>query len=322
MIEQTSQIKVPLALDNKRFDKALSQLISIGRKQAQIWIQEGIALYDERLCSPSKKVKSSRIIQLKFKASIQKPLIYLKEKDYLVIEKDPDVVVHEGAGHYQGDTLADWLKSEYGVLPSLSHQGNRGGVVHRLDKPTSGLLILGLTERGVNHFANEFFQRKVKKIYLSLHEGCCPDQGVWKTFLTRSPENPQKRISENTSPHETAKEAETHFVRYLYSNGLSLVLSKPITGRNHQLRAQWSQAGWPILGDTLYDGTGAERLFLHASALCFYEPNNPQNEKIQISLPKNLFHEKMHQLGVDVSDLSKQFINFLNQSTISESVCP
>jgi RluA family pseudouridine synthase len=160
--------------------------------------------------------------------------------------------------------VATWLSSR---VKGLS--GERAGIVHRLDRATSGVMICAKTPEAWSWLQKQFSTRKVKKIYAAIVSGSLKlDQAVIDMPIERNPKRPQTfRTGSNGRPAVTEYEV-------LQSNGsLSLLELKPTTGRTHQLRVHLSQLGHPILGDTLYGGGAADRLYLHAQSLELTLPN-------------------------------------------------
>ena len=141
--------------------------------------------------------------------------------------------------------------------------GERAGIVHRLDRATSGVMICAKTPEALSWLQKQFSERKVKKTYVAVVKGALSEpEAVIDMPIERNPRKPQTfRVGANGKPSVTAyKVLKT-------GNGYSLLELKPTTGRTHQLRVHLHKLGHPIVGDELYDGPEAERLFLHATSL-------------------------------------------------------
>lgn len=148
-------------------------------------------------------------------------------------------------------------------------EGNRAGIVHRLDRATSGVMIVAKTPAALSWLQKQFSQRKAKKTYLAIVAGTMREQeAVIDMPIERNPKAPATfRVGAN------GKHALTHYRVLQTGNSYSLLELKPETGRTHQLRVHLQQLGHPIVGDTLYGGKTAERLFLHAHQLEITLPN-------------------------------------------------
>ena len=183
------------------------------------------------------------------------PLSVLYEDDYcLAIDKPAGIVVHPGNGNRTG-TIVNALLYHMGKNLSDGSLPERPGIVHRLDKETSGVLLVAKTNGAHAALAAAFAARSVKKEYLGFCIGLPSDaEGVIDIPLARSRKDPVKRAAD---PH--GKSATTEFRTLSAKSGISLVLFMPRTGRTHQIRVHCSSRGFPILGDTLYGG-GSGRL--------------------------------------------------------------
>lgn len=188
---------------------------------------------------------------------IDLPIIY-EDENCLVINKPPGVLTHSKGAFNPEATVATFIEPK---LKDLS--GERGGIVHRLDRATSGLIIAAKNQEALSWLQKQFSQRKVKKNYLALVKGQLdPPAAIIDMPIERNPKKPQTfRAGANGKP------AQTTYKTISLNNGYSLLELIPKTGRTHQLRVHLKHIGHPIVGDTLYGGEEAERLFLHASSL-------------------------------------------------------
>ncbi|QEY25412.1 TIGR01621 family pseudouridine synthase [Neisseria zalophi] len=179
--------------------------------------------------------------------------ILFRHADFIAINKPPGIGVHQDK---DSDGLTRLLAAQLGV--------ERVWLVHRLDKPTSGVLLFALNEQAASQLAQQFAAKTIRKTYLALSDRkpskkqgwikggmAKARRGAWK--LTREMENP----------------AVTQFHSISIEAGLRLFVLQPYTGKTHQLRVAMKSIGSPILGDNLYGGTQAARLFLHAWQLSF-----------------------------------------------------
>lgn len=198
-----------------------------------------------------------------------KAKIIYKNKDMLILDKKAGVVCTREGRKVKG-SLEEWLEKKWGdnKLP-------RQGIVHRLDKGTSGLMVIALNADFREKIMKMFKERQIKKVYWALIEGDLPQNGVIKVPINRS-----KYQFGRFAVVENGKEAETHFKvleKYKHENKIySLVEVDLKTGRTHQIRVHFSYLGWPLAGDLIYGGhrlLGLERPFLQAKKLSFLDKN-------------------------------------------------
>jgi 23S rRNA pseudouridine1911/1915/1917 synthase len=178
------------------------------------------------------------------------PLSVLYEDDfYLAVDKAAGIVVHPGSGNRSG-TLVNALLYHLGKNLSSGSHPERPGIVHRLDKETSGVILVAKTNAAHAALASAFAGREVKKEYLGFCMGVPQEAaGAIDLPLARSRKDPLKR-----SPDPLGKSSRTEFRLLAAHSGISLVQFMPRTGRTHQIRVHCSSRGFPILGDTLYGG--------------------------------------------------------------------
>lgn len=200
-------------------------------------------------------------------------LLY-EDRDLLVVNKPPGLVVHPAAGH-RGGTLVNALLHH---CPELSAIGGieRPGIVHRLDKETSGCLVVAKTEKAHQNLSRQFQARRVRKTYLAAVHGVVRSGQRKITLPIGRHERERKRMGVRT---RKGRETETTF-RVLHSAGdCSLVEVMPTTGRTHQIRVHMAAIGHPVIGDTLYGGRRERKSrwkvphhLLHAWKLAFTHP--------------------------------------------------
>ena len=194
-----------------------------------------------------------------------------EDADVVVLNKPCGMVVHPGSGN-RGGTLVNGLLHRYRDLAGQFPDSARPGIVHRLDKDTSGVIIVARHGAAHARLARQFAARRVGKIYFAWVAGRpTPAAGRIATHLRRDPRNPLRvRVSQ-----ERGKVAVTRYQVRRSSAGASLVALRPVTGRTHQLRVHLRWLGHPILGDPLYAGRArgtAPRLLLHARRLSIRLP--------------------------------------------------
>lgn len=187
-------------------------------------------------------------------------------KDFIVLNKPAGLAVHKPSPHTTSPSLTDWLLLHYPSIATVG-QPNRPGIVHRLDKDTSGLILVAITPEGYQECIALFKQRAIHKTYVALVEGHPPSQGIIELSIYRHPTHPLKMA---WHPY-TGRQAVTHYRVQEYLNKHALLELNPITGRTHQLRVHCAALGHPIIGDFLYGKTSLliNRQALHAQGLAF-----------------------------------------------------
>jgi 23S rRNA pseudouridine1911/1915/1917 synthase len=189
--------------------------------------------------------------------AIELPIIY-EDETCVVINKPVGVLAHSKGDFNPEATVASWLGSRVKGM-----KGDRAGIVHRLDRATSGVMICAKTPAALAWLQKQFSQRKVQKTYIALVKDQLKEpEAIIDMPIERNPKAPATfRVGAGGRP------ALTHYKVIEASEHYSLLELKPTTGRTHQLRVHLAQIGHPIVGDTLYGGEPAERLFLHALEL-------------------------------------------------------
>lgn len=191
--------------------------------------------------------------------------VLYEDGDCVVIDKPVGLLTHSKGVFNPEPTVATWLSTK----ADEQMTGDRAGIVHRLDRATSGVMICAKTPDALSWLQKQFAQRRVKKTYIAVVSGVFKqDEAVIDMPIERNPKKPQTfRVGSN------GKSAQTAYRVLQTNNELSLVELKPTTGRTHQLRVHLKHIGHPILGDTFYEGQPADRLYLHAVSLELTLPN-------------------------------------------------
>jgi 23S rRNA pseudouridine1911/1915/1917 synthase len=244
---------------------------TLSRAFAAKLIEHGrVAVNGEAVRKAGYKVKESDQITIDYDAAAEQiipdislPIVY-EDDDCVVINKPMGVLTHSKGAFNPEATVATWLRSR---LKNM--EGERAGIVHRLDRATSGVMICAKTPEALSWLQKQFSQRRVKKTYMAVIKGALDmPQAVIDMPIERNPKQPQTfRVGSN------GKTAQTAYNTIQTSDRYSLVELKPNTGRTHQLRVHLHHLGHPIVGDTLYEGEPADRLYLHAYQLELTLPN-------------------------------------------------
>lgn len=212
--------------------------------------------------------------------------ILYEDDDLLVINKPPGLVVHPAVGNWSGTFVNALLYHCRQLSPEHSL---RPGIVHRLDKETSGVLCAAKNEKAQQKLVEAFAQRKVHKTYLAICIGKPGD----RTITGKIGRHPTKR-KEMALLTDKGKESTTHCKTLAYNEKLSVVRLIPETGRTHQLRVHMKHVGSPILGDTVYgnaqfnERAGTSRQLLHAFILQFPHPITGKMVEVKAPLPDDM----------------------------------
>lgn len=212
--------------------------------------------------------------------SIELPVLY-EDDDCVVVDKPAGILSHSKGAFNPEATVASWLaehlvkkgKKPAWILEQDVEKGSpnnpRAGIVHRLDRATSGVMICAKTPAALAYLQKQFSQRKTKKAYVAVVSGHLkPAHAIIDMPIERNPKKP-KTFYVNSG----GKSAITEYEVQTSSQKYDLVELRPVTGRTHQLRVHMHHQGHPILGDTFYGGPKADRLFLHAKSLEVTLPN-------------------------------------------------
>ncbi|HUM79152.1 MAG TPA: RluA family pseudouridine synthase [Candidatus Saccharicenans sp.] len=283
----------------KRLDLFLREKIpQLSRSRIQKAIKDGQVKVNGLIARPGQKLKPQEVVEIsveeKAAASdleaqpIELEVIY-EDEQILVINKPFGLVVHPGAG-LTGGTLANGLIFYY---PEIKEVGSplRPGIVHRLDKDTSGLIVVARTQAAYNSLRQQFEDRTVEKIYLGLARGRFKEkEGIIDLPVGRHPALRQKMSVKSKKPRLALTRYEV-LREFRHSTFLAL---KPLTGRTHQLRVHLAAIGHPLVGDSRYGQTQGNRrqqerrLFLHAFRLSFRHPLSGEKVEFESPLPPAL----------------------------------
>ena len=257
-------------------------------------IEEGRVTLNGMLARPSSRLSGGDQVAVSEPsgngASAQEDLPQLKvvyeDSSTVVIDKQPGVVVHPAPGHASG-TLVDALMDRYPEIRGVPSPG-RPGIVHRLDKDTSGLMVVARTPHALQELQHQMKARTIDKHYLLLANGSVPDD---RGLIDLPMERDQQR-RQQMAVRSQGKSARTYFTVLERLEGYSYVEAKPLSGRTHQIRVHFAFIGHPVAGDRLYGSgrgpNGLKRQFLHAFRLSFDSPLNGERLTFQSPLPEDL----------------------------------
>ncbi len=302
------EITVEQNVDNKRLDKFISEIEEdLSRTTIQRLIEEEKVLVNEQKVKTSYKPISGdkiRIIveqrpKLELKAQKIPVQIMYEDKDIVVVNKPKGMVVHPANGNYDG-TLVNALLGMYEDKSDWSfsedEENFRPGIVHRLDKDTSGLLIVAKNDVALMKMSKEIQERKVTKKYIALVKGNVPDdEATIDLPIARSTKDRKKMAVD-----EKGKNAVTYFKVLKRYDRYTLLELKIATGRTHQIRVHMSYIGHPVVGDEVYSNGKNEfevkGQMLHAWKLEFIHPIT--GEKINLEAPvPDYFKEILEKLN-------------------------
>ena len=281
---------VPKQSHGSRLDQFLSAEVStLSRSRIQNLIRAGHVLVNDQRGRPSLRVKADDVVTLREPppepvetAAEEMALSILFEDDLLiVIDKPAGMVVHPAAGHRRG-TLVNALLHHCAALSSIGGE-QRPGIVHRLDKETSGCLVVAKSDQAHEALSRQFAQRKVLKVYLALLKGRPKEKGVVETAIGRHPVDRKKMA---VVPESRGRASKTSYRVLQEVGGASLVECTLHTGRTHQIRVHMKHLGHPVLGDKVYGGAGGfNRQMLHAWKLGFFHPGSGEWMQFQSPIP-------------------------------------
>ena len=299
------ELKIPSALDGARVDKAVATLLQVSRATAGMLVAKGVTL-DGKAARPSDRVTEGQLLASpEPDAGVEvepQPVefgVRFEDDHVVVVDKPAGLVVHPGARVSSG-TLVSGLIHRYPDLIGVGQPG-RWGLVHRLDRGTSGLLLVARTQDAYASLVEQMRGRRVSRTYTALVEGRLgAPTGTIDAPIGRDPARPTRRAVVHGG-----KPARTHFqVNEHFSDAdVSLVEVRLETGRTHQIRVHMASIGHAVVGDRTYGATRRDlspgRPFLHASELGFEHPFTGDPVMVASSLPRDLA-EVLDRLAPDI----------------------
>ena len=308
-------VVIPHALSGVRVDRALSMLTGLSRSEAHDAIASGAVRVDQLVIRKS----STPLVEGQHLTAALAPRpsldvaadpsvvveIVRDGGDFVVVNKAPGQVVHPGAGHRDGTVIAGLL-ARYPQLRALSDGGlcdpSRPGVVHRLDKGTSGLMVVATTPEGFLSLRGQLSDRLMERRYVAMVQGLVSDdRGIVDAPIGRSLRTPtMMSVRPDGRPARTSYEV---IARTEGPEASSLLALRLETGRTHQIRVHLATIGHPVVNDLRYGHRrdhrlADERLFLHARSLVFRHPRNDEPVESLARMPGDLAALVPHELGL------------------------
>jgi 23S rRNA pseudouridine1911/1915/1917 synthase len=280
---ESFRVEPPEAGD--RLDRLAARRLGLSRSLVQRLIRESDLLVDGEEASPSYKVGGGQLVEARLPEeglapeNIPVPIVY-EDQSLLVVDKPAGLVVHPGAGNPSG-TLVNALLSE-GIAGG--DDPSRPGVVHRLDRDTSGLMVLAKGEPAYSRLVEMLSARLVERLYRALVVGeGLPETGTIDSPVGRDPDTPILMAA------GVGKPAITHFEVLAEAAGHTMLRVRLETGRTHQIRVHLSAIGYPVYADPLYGAPVSDRrLWLHAEQLSFQHPVSGKALEFRSGLPEDL----------------------------------
>ena len=301
---KAQQVNLTLPFPGERLDKALTAVMpDLSRMQWQRLIKEGRVLVDGRTAKASQRITGDEQVFADIPEAVESELvaedipldIRYEDGDILVVNKPAGMVVHPGTGHESG-TLVNALLAHCTDLAGIGNT-KRPGIVHRLDKDTSGLLVVAKNDNAQHTLQEQFKNRTVGKKYLALvHGQIQPPTALIDAPIGRDPKQRKKMsVIVPGSPRARsarARSAQTEYRALTYYQEYSLVECSIYTGRTHQIRVHLAYIGFPIVGDSVYgrrkQPLPLKRHFLHAAELTIKRPSDQEELTFTAELPPEL----------------------------------
>lgn len=298
-----------------RIDKFLVNRIDASRNKIQSAAEAGNILVNDKPVKNNYKIKPGDVVSIVLAyppreielipEDIPLDIVY-EDQDLVVVNKQAGMVVHPGYGHYSG-TLVNALLYHFKDLPQFNSGEQRPGLVHRIDKNTSGLLVVAKNEVAMNHLAKQFYDKTTHRQYIALVWGRFPKkEGTIEAHVGRSKKN--RKVMQVFSEQEHGKHAVTHY-RVLEDLGyVSLIECRLETGRTHQIRIHFKHMGHPLFNDPEYGGDkilkgtlftkykqfvkncfeALPRQALHAKTLGFVHPRTKEYMDFDSPVPQDM----------------------------------
>ena len=269
----------------ERLDRLAARRLDVSRSAARRLIEDGLLLVEDGGTTPSYRVRGGERVEARLPDGglspdeIEVPVVF-EDGHVLVVDKPAGLVVHPGAGNPSG-TLVNALLAR-GIAGGGDPQ--RPGVVHRLDRDTSGLMVLAKGEPAYSRLVEMMAARRVVRAYRTVVVGVgLPETGTVDSPVGRDPDNPTLVAA------GVGKPAVTHFEVVREVGGYAMLRVRLETGRTHQIRVHLSAIGYPVYADPLYgEAVPDRRLWLHAERLSFDHPVSGEALDFEAPIPEDL----------------------------------
>ncbi|MFZ4585097.1 MAG: RluA family pseudouridine synthase [Acidimicrobiia bacterium] len=290
------EFEVPESLAGERVDRAVAFLAGWPRADVQVLVSAGAVTVNGREVKKSYALQSGDVVLVVGEpepvrppepADVVVPVVYADD-DVIVVDKPAGMVVHPGAGH-ERDTVVNGLLAQF---PEIAAVGDpmRPGIVHRLDRDTSGLLAVARSERAYESLVAQLAARDVERVYYAL---------VWGAFegtrgVIDAPIGRSQRARTKMAVREGGREARTHYevLESFDDPAVAFLECRLETGRTHQIRVHLAAIDHPVVGDVTYRGVrpavAIDRPFLHAAILGFEHPADGRPMRFESPLPPEL----------------------------------
>jgi 23S rRNA pseudouridine1911/1915/1917 synthase len=298
----TELIHFTITDKTERLDRQVhARLPHLSRVQVQDLIKGGRVLVNGETAKPGHKFKGGELVRVEVPAPEpstlqpeEMPLDVLYDDEHIIVLNKPaGLVVHPGTGNFSG-TLVHGLLAKYPDLAELAEEDDenddRVGIVHRLDKDTSGLMVIARTTEALRALNQQFMERTVDKQYIAMTERVPRTlTGLIDAPIARDPRN-RKRMAVQANGRPAQTQYEVYDVDF--TGGQALLRLKLFTGRTHQIRVHLAFIGAPVVGDALYGfrkrRIALDRHFLHAAELAFDHPATGRRLTFHAPLPPEL----------------------------------
>lgn len=283
----------------KRIDHFLVNVLPVSRTTIQRLISEKLITVNKNQVKPNYKIRPADIIDILIPGPSPVPLqaeeipldILYEDEHLLLVNKPSGLVVHPAPGHFNG-TLVNALLFHCKDLKGIGGR-ERPGLVHRLDKDTSGVLVIAKSDFVHRHLSNQFRLHTINRVYVAVVQGVMKKhRGVIDLAIGRDKKDRKKHSPRTMKP----KRSITNFMVIKRFNEATFLELRPETGRTHQLRVHLSHSGHPVAGDKVYGGRGhsmigrvkVERLMLHAKKLGYTHPVTNEYMEFEAPLPDEM----------------------------------
>ncbi len=301
LIKHPKIIPLPNNLKMDRLDKVLAFLLKeYSRNTLQKLVREGLIRVNGLLSKPRKIISASDVITILAELETANYIIPMpinfsvieESEDWILINKPAGLVTHPGINNLS-NTLLHGLLFYYPELDKI----DRGGIIHRLDKNTSGLMIIARTLRSRTCLINQWKSKSIRREYRALVHGNLNAKSVVNKPIGRDPINRTRMTTKNPI---NPRNATTHYIPifsgYIFKKDpITEIICYLETGRTHQIRSHMSGIGHPLLGDTLYGGKyldKVKRQMLHSKTLGFHDPNSGKFLFFSSDLPSDMLNVK------------------------------